>query len=87
MVADGGLGLHRLLRSSSSSLPVGLGPFVDITGFAFEFDGPLARPHHFLHNLIKDLALLCQDVQGLHGLLVKIVNLGVRLGVLLVWGA
>ena len=42
---------------------------------------------HFLHSLLKDLVLLCQDVQGLHGLLVEIVNLGVRLSVLLVCGA
>ena len=42
---------------------------------------------HFLHSLLKDLVILRQDVHGLHGLLVEIVHLGVRLGVLLVSGA
>ena len=41
----------------------------------------------YFHGILKDLVLLRQGVQGLHGLVVKIVNLGVRLGVLLVCGA
>ena len=42
---------------------------------------------HLLHSLLEDLIFLCQNVQGLHGLLVEIVGLGVRLGVFLVCGA
>ena len=41
---------------------------------------------HLLHSLLEDLIFLSQSVQGLHGLLVEIVGLGVRLGVLLVCG-
>ena len=47
----------------------------------------LGLVRHFLHSLLKDLVLLCQNVQGLHGLLVKVMDLSVYLGVLFVRGA
>ena len=42
---------------------------------------------HFLHSLFQDLVLLRQVVKGVKSLLVKIIHLGIRIGILLVCGA
>ena len=82
--------LARELQLVLQTVLVFLGPvklFPDLAGNREQHVTFFSFMHHFLHDLLEDLVLLCESVQGLHGLLVEIVGLGICFSVLRTCGA